>query len=188
MAPTFTVDLMGIYVHETAEVSKDAEIGEETHIWHQAQVREGARIGHNCRLGKDVYIDKNVVVGDDCKIQNGATLYDGVTVEEAVFIGPHAIFTNDLYPRAQPDDWEIVPTLVKSGASIGANATILCGVTIGAYAVVGAGAVVTQDVPDHALVVGNPARQRGYACTCGRPLDAQHYCAHCDKTVAIEGA
>lgn len=179
---------MAVEVHETAEVSPEAIVGDGTTIWHQAQVREGARIGRNCRLGKDVYIDKNVVVGDDCKIQNGATLYDGVTVEDAVFIGPQAVFTNDPYPRARPDDWEIVSTLVKSGASIGANATILCGVTIGAYASVGAGAVVTQDVPDHALVIGNPARQRGFACTCGRPLDAQQYCAHCDKTVAVEGA
>lgn len=179
---------MGAYVHESAEVSPEAKVGEGTRIWNQAQVREGARLGRNCRLGKDVYVDKNVRVGDNCKIQNGATLYDGVTLEDDVFVGPHVVFTNDLYPRAQPNDWEIVPTLVRSGASIGANATILCGVTIGTFAVVGAGSVVTGDVPDHAIVLGNPARRWGYACHCGRPLDDKLYCAHDDKTLEIEGA
>ncbi len=178
---------MGVHIHDTAEVSQEAKIGDGTYIWHQAQVREGAKVGSNCRLGKGVYIDKNVVVGDNCKIQNGATLYDGVEVASDVFIGPHVVFTNDLYPRAQPDDWKIVPTMVKEGASIGANATILCGITIGSYGVIGAGSVVTQDVPDHAVVVGNPAQLRGYACHCGRPLDENLYCPHCEKEVRIKG-
>ncbi len=178
---------MAVHVHETAEVAEEAEVGDGTYVWHQAQVREGARIGRNCRLGKGVYIDKNVIVGDNCKIQNGATLYDGVALGDRVFVGPHVVFTNDPYPRAQPNDWEVVPTRVKMGASLGANATILCGITIGSYAVVGAGAVVTQDVPDHALVVGNPARQRGFVCHCGRPLDENLYCAYDEKEVRIAG-
>jgi acetyltransferase-like isoleucine patch superfamily enzyme len=178
---------MVVHSHPTAEISAAAEIGEGTYIWHHAQVREGAKVGRNCRLGKGVYVDKNVIVGDNCKIQNGATLYDGVTLEDEVFVGPHVVFTNDLYPRAHPDDWTIVPTLVKKGASLGANATILCGITIGSYAVVGAGAVVTRDVPDHALILGNPARQRGYVCHCGRPLDENLYCSYDEKEVRIAG-
>lgn len=179
---------MGVYVHETADVSSEAKVGDGTFIWHQAQLREGATLGRNCRLGKDVYIDKNVTVGDDSKIQNGATVYDGVTLEDGVFVGPHVIFTNDLYPGAQPDDWTIVPTLVKAGASLGANATILCGVIVGSYAVVAAGAVVTRDVFDHAQVAGNPAGHRGHSCDCGRPLDENLYRQRDDKTVRIEGA
>ena len=178
---------MGTYVHESAEVSQDATVGDGTYVWNEAQVREGARIGANCRLGKGVYVDRNVVVGDNCKIQNGATLYDGVTVEDDVFIGPHAVFTNDLYPRAVAESWKIVATLVKRGASVGANATILCGVTIGSCAMVAAGAVVTRDVPDYGLVQGNPARLRGYVCDCGRPLDADFFCSHCEKHLSIEG-
>ncbi len=178
---------MGVYVHETAEVSPEAEIGDGTYIWHHAQVREAAKIGRNCRLGKDVYIDKNVVVGDDCKLQNGATLYDGLVVGNAVFIGPHVVFTNDLHPRAQPNDWKIVPTVVQDGASIGANATVLCGLTIGSHAMVAAGSVVTHDVPDHGLVQGVPARLRGYVCHCGRPLDEKNYCSRDKKVVEVGG-
>ncbi len=132
-------------------------------------------------------MDKNVVVGDDCKLQNGATLYDGLVVGNGVFIGPHVVFTNDPYPRVQPDNWEVIPTLVKDGASIGANATVLCGVTIGSHAMVAAGSVVTQDVPDHGLVQGVPARLRGYVCHCGRPLHEQNYCARDKKVVEVGG-
>ncbi len=178
---------MKVHINATAEVSKEAEIGDGTYIWHHAQVREGAKIGRHCRLGKDVYVDKNVVVGDDCKLENGATLYDGLVVGNAVFIGPHAVFTNDPYPRAPSDDWEIVPTVVKDGASIGANATVLCGITIGAYAMVAAGSVVTHDVPDHGLVRGVPARLRRYVCHCGRPLDEKNYCSWDKKVVEVGG-
>lgn len=178
---------MGVHIHDSAEVSEEASIGDGTYIWHQAQVREGARVGRDCTLGKDVYVDKNVVVGDNCKLQNGATLYDGVTLEDKVFVGPHVVFTNDLRPRAQPDDWEIVPTLVRKGASIGANATVLCGVTVGPYAMVGAGAVVTKDVPSHGLVLGNPARLEGYVCDRGHRLDEDMHCPTCSQTVAVEG-
>ncbi|MFQ5918817.1 MAG: acyltransferase [Thermoplasmata archaeon] len=178
---------MTVHAHPTAEISSDAEIGDGTYVWHHAQVREDAKIGRNCRLGKDVYVDKNVVVGDDCKLQNGATLYDGLVVGNGVFIGPHAVFTNDLYPRARPNDWEIVPTVVEDGASIGANATVLCGVTIGSHAMVAAGSVVTHDVPGHGLVQGVPARLQGYVCHCGRPLDENGYCARDEKVVEVGG-
>ena len=168
-------------IHSTAEISPDATIGKDTSVWHWAQVREGARIGERCNIGKDVYIDSSVVVGDDCKIQNFASLYRGLTIGDRVFVGPHACFTNDVYPRAVSPDWKIVPTEVEDGASIGANATILCGLTIGRYAMVAAGAVVTKDVPAQALVAGVPAKIVGWVCECGRPLDAKMLCAHDGK-------
>jgi len=172
-------------IHPTAEVSAAASVGDGTSIWHWVQVREGARIGRRCNIGKDAYIDAAVVVGDDCKIQNFATLYRGVTVGDRVFIGPHACFTNDLYPRAVSPDWKVVPTKVEDGASIGANATILCGLTIGRNAMVAAGAVVTKDVPPHALVAGVPAKVIGWVCDCGRPLDSKMYCSHCNQKLPI---
>jgi len=185
-------------IHPTADVSKAAEIGDGTQIWHEAQVREGAHIGRHCRIGKGVYIDTNVRIGDNCKLQNRVSVYQGVTIGDRVFVGPHACFTNDLIPRAARTDWEehdladrgaeweIVPTLVEEGASIGANATILCGITIGASSMVGAGAVVTKDVPPYALVYGNPAEVHGYVCDCGRKLNAKMYCAHCRKTIVLK--
>jgi acetyltransferase-like isoleucine patch superfamily enzyme len=169
-------------IHPTAEISPRASIGEDTSVWHWAQVREGAQIGRNCNIGKDVYIDTDVVVGDDCKIQNFATLYRGLTVGNRVFIGPHVCFTNDMYPRAVSPDWQVIPTKVEDGASIGANSTILCGLTIGRNAMVAAGAVVTKDVPPHALVSGVPARIVGWVCDCGRRLGANMRCAHDGKS------
>jgi len=164
-------------IHPSAIVSPQASIGEGTRIWHQAQVREGATLGHNCIIGKGVYVDFDVTIGDNVKIQNGAYVYHGVTLEDGVFVGPGVILTNDKLPRAvNPDgtlksdaDWEVSPTLVKRGASLGAGAVILPGVTIGQFAMVAAGAVVTHDVPDYGLVMGNPARLRGFVCPCGRP-------------------
>jgi len=175
---------MSTRVHPTAEVSASALLGDGTQIWHWAQVREGARIGRDCRLGKDVYVDVDVVIGDECKIQNFAALYKGVTLGDRVFIGPHACFTNDPYPRAVSPKWQVVSTKVDDGASIGANATILCGITIGRDAMVAAGAVVTKDVPPHALVAGVPAQVVGWVCDCGRPLDGKMYCKHCKKTTS----
>lgn len=165
-------------IHSTAEVSPQALVGEGTTIWHWAQVRERAEIGSNCNIGKDAYIDVDVVVGDNCKIQNFATLYRGLKVGNGAFIGPHVCFTNDMYPRAVSPDWQVVPTTVEDGASIGANATILCGLTIGKNAMVAAGSVVTRDVPPHALVAGVPAKVVGWVCECGRPLDPAMRCTN----------
>ena len=148
-------------IHETAIV-EDAKIGDGTKIWHFVHIRKGAKIGKNCIIGKGVYIDTNVEVGDNCKIQNFATVYQGVKIGNNVFVGPHVCFTNDVYPRAAIwNEEKLEKTIVKDGASISANATIIAGITIGKYAMVGAGAVVTKDVPDFALVVGNPARVVG---------------------------
>ena len=165
-------------IHPTADVAPSAKIGPGTSIWNQAQVREGARVGAACIIGKNVYIDAGVVVGDRVKVQNNVSLYRGVTVEDGVFIGPHVCFTNDKVPRAvnrdgspkTDDDWQVSPTLVRSGAAVGANSTILPGVSIGRWAMVGSGSVVTRDVADHELVVGNPAHRVGSVCSCGEPL------------------
>lgn len=183
-----------VYVHPTAVVEDGAEIGEGTRIWHFAHVRSGAKIGRNCNIGKDVYIDVGVKIGDRVKIQNGVSVYRGVTLEDEVFVGPYAVFTNDKYPRAFSQSWEIVPTMVKRGASIGANATIVCGITIGEYSMVAAGSVVTKDVPPHGLVMGNPARLVGFVCYCGRPLKevksidekaVKFVCSHCGREVRV---
>ncbi len=168
-------------IHPTAAISPDAVIGDDSTIWHWAQIRENARVGRRCTVGKDVYIDAQVTIGDDCKIQNFATLYRGVRAGDRVFVGPHACFTNDLYPRAVSPDWKVTTTTVEDGASIGANATILCGITIGRNAMVAAGAVVTKDVPPHGLVAGVPAKLVGWVCECGRPLDRNMRCAHDGK-------
>jgi acetyltransferase-like isoleucine patch superfamily enzyme len=154
--------------HETAVVEAGVQIGAGTRIWHHAHVREGARIGARCVLGKDVYVDAGVTIGDGVKIQNSVSVYAGVTIEDDVFVGPGTMFTNDRFPRAANAEWEIVPTVVRRGASIGANATIVCGLDIGEDAMVAAGAVVTHPVADHELVGGNPARRLGWVCTCGR--------------------
>jgi len=167
-----------VRIHPTADVSPQAEIGPGTSIWNQAQVRERARIGPGCIIGKNAYIDAGVAIGANVKIQNNVSVYHGVTVEDGVFIGPHVCFTNDRIPRAvnrdgslkRDDDWEVSPILVHSGAAIGANSTVLPGVTIGRWAMVGSGSVVTRDVADYELVVGNPARRLGSACPCGEPL------------------
>jgi acetyltransferase-like isoleucine patch superfamily enzyme len=167
----------GITIHRTADISDTAEIGDGTLIWHEAQVRERARIGRDCRLGKSVYVDVNVVMGDRVKIQNGVSIYDGVVIEDDVFLGPNVTFTNDPYPRAFSTDWKIRPTRIKIGASIGANATVVCGVTLGAYSMVAAGSVVTTDVPDYGLVMGNPATLERYVCQCGRRAVFKHHAA-----------
>jgi acetyltransferase-like isoleucine patch superfamily enzyme len=185
------------YIHPSAEVSPQAAIGPGTRVWHQAQVRERAKLGANCIVGKGAYVDFDVAIGDNVKIQNGVYLYHGVTVEDGVFLGPGVILTNDRLPRAiNPDgslkgdaDWEVSATLIKRGAAIGAGAVILPGVTLGEFAMVGAGAVVTRDVPDQGLVYGNPARLHGYACVCGRPLSpaAEGFwlCAACGERFSL---
>lgn len=170
---------MSPFIHPTAEVSDCATVGEGTRIWSNAQVREGAAIGADCNIGRNVYVDFDVAIGSKVKIQNNASVYHGVTVEDGVFIGPHVRFCNDTLPRAITpsgqlkgnDDWEVGPTLVRYGASVGAGSTILPNVTIGSFALIGAGSVVTHSVPDHGLVYGNPARLHGFVCVCGRLLD-----------------
>ncbi len=152
----------------TAIVEPGATIGAGTRIWHHAHVRAGASIGANSSLGKNVYIDADVVVGARVKIQNNVSVYRGVTLGDDVFLGPSCVFTNDRYPRAHGTDWQVVATNVQRGASVGANATIICGVTIGEWSAVAAGAVVTHDVAAHQLVVGSPARPAGWVCRCGR--------------------
>jgi UDP-2-acetamido-3-amino-2,3-dideoxy-glucuronate N-acetyltransferase len=195
------------FVHSTADVSPKAAIGEGTKIWQHCQVREGAVLGCNCILSKGVYIDSDVHIGNNVKIQNGISVYHGVTLEDGVFCGPHCVFTNDRQPRAinadgtlkSADDWLVSPTLVKTGASIGAHATIVCGTTIGRWAMIGAGAVVTRDVPDYGLVYGNPARLHGFVCPCGEKLRetgvvdsqsgaVQMTCPHCHTQISIPQA
>jgi acetyltransferase-like isoleucine patch superfamily enzyme len=165
-------------IHASADLEPDVSVGPRTSIWHRVQVRIGARIGAECVVGRDAFIDEGVEIGDRVKIQNAALVYRGVTVEDGVFIGPNAILTNDRYPRsitasgelARVDDWVVSPIRLRTGCSIGAGAVVVAGLTIGRFATVGAGAVVTHDVPDHALVAGNPARRLGWVCACGRRL------------------
>lgn len=167
------------FAHPTADVSPEASIGDGTRIWQHCQVREGAVVGANCILGKGVYVDAGVRIGNNVKVQNGVSVYRGVTLEDGVFCGPHCVFTNDRRPRAinpdgtlkTADEWTVSETLVRTGASIGAHATVVCGLTIGRWAMVGAGAVVTHDVPDYGLVYGNPARLQGFVCPCGARLE-----------------
>ena len=151
------------FVHESSYVDDGVEMGEGTKVWHFCHIQSGARIGKSCSLGQNVNVANNVIIGDECKIQNNVSLYEGVTLEDGVFCGPSCVFTNDLTPRARfPKGREnYKKTLVKEGASIGANATIVCGHTVGKYAMVAAGAVVTKDVPDYALVAGIPAKVIG---------------------------
>lgn len=158
---------MSTLIHPTADVSPKAVIGKGTRVWHHAHVREGAVIGEDCIIGKSVYVDLNARIGNRVKIQNNVSVYQGVTIEDDVFLGPHCTTTNDLFPRAFRSDFKLQPTLIKKGASVGAHATIICGVTLGEYCMVGAGAVVTKDVPPHALVLGIPARVVAFVCKCG---------------------
>lgn len=158
-------------IHPTASVSEDAKIGNGTKIWHNVQVMAGAQIGENCTIGHNCLIAGRTKIGNGVKIQSNTDVWDLVTLEDDVFVGPSAVFTNDLNPRAAyPKHGEFVPTLIKKGASIGANATIVCGLTIGESAFIGAGAVVTKDVPSYAICYGNPARIHGWMCACGEKL------------------
>ena len=165
-------------VHPTADIEDDVDVGARTSVWHRAQLRAGARVGADCIIGRDAFIDTGVVIGDRVKIQNAALVYHGTTVEDAVFIGPNAILTNDRYPRsvtrtgdlAGSEDWEVGPIALREGCSIGAGAIVIAGTDVGRYAMVGAGAVVTRPVTDHALVAGNPARRLGWLCACGERL------------------
>jgi acetyltransferase-like isoleucine patch superfamily enzyme len=183
----------GIQIHPTAEVAGDAVIGMGTRVWHHAQIREGVRIGRDCILSKGVYVDVGVIIGDRVKIQNGVSVYRGVHIGDDVLVGPYATFTNDPYPRAFPADWEVVPTYLRNGCSIGANATIVCGVIIGEYSLIASGAVVTEDTLPYSVMLGNPARLKSFACICGRelrkiegePMGLTLRCARCGRTLSI---
>jgi UDP-2-acetamido-3-amino-2,3-dideoxy-glucuronate N-acetyltransferase len=176
------------FVHPTAVIDKPASIGAGTKIWHFCHVMPGAVIGDRCSLGQNVFVAANVRIGDGCKIQNNVSVYEGVILEDDVFCGPSMVFTNVRIPRSHvprntSDDY--AKTLVRRGATIGANATIVCGVSIGEYAFVGAGAVVTKDVPSHALVYGNPATVHGYACLCGERLEFAGGRASCEACMGV---
>ena len=171
------------FVHESSYVDDNVKIGENTKIWHFSHVQSGAVIGANCSLGQNVNISNNVVLGNGVKIQNNVSVYEGVTVGNDVFLGPSCVFTNDLTPRAKyPKGHEnYKKTIIGDGASIGANATVVCGHNIGKYAMVAAGAVVTRDVADHELVAGVPAKHMGYVCVCGELLKEQMLCPKCNR-------
>ena len=183
-----------VFIHPLAVVDEGAKIGDGTRVWHFAHVRGTATIGKKCNIGKDVYIDADVVIGNNVKIQNGVSVYNGVTIEDDVFCGPHMTFTNDLFPRAFGDAFEVSETHVKKGDSIAAHATIICNTTLGEYCMIGSGAVVTRDVPAHGLVVGNPARLVGFVCKCGQPLTEEvsqsdesiiMRCSKCDAEIEL---
>jgi UDP-2-acetamido-3-amino-2,3-dideoxy-glucuronate N-acetyltransferase len=168
------------WAHATAVIDRGARIGPGTKIWHFCHVMPGARIGARCVLGQNVFVAATAVIGDGCRIQNNVSVYDGVTLANDVFVGPSAVFTNVRNPRAKLDRRaEIAPTVVDRGASIGANATVVCGLTIGAYAFVAAGAVLTRDVPAHAVVVGVPARRTGWICRCGSTVSKARRATRC---------
>jgi len=179
VAPTTALDY---FAHDSAVIDDDVSIGKGTKIWHFSHVLKGSRVGATCNIGQNVVIGPDVTIGNVCKIQNNVSIYKGVTLEDGVFCGPSMVFTNIYNPRAEIRKMDQVrPTLVKQGATIGANATIVCGTTIGRYAFVGAGAVVNKNVPDHALVVGNPAKLIGWVCTCGERLSDDLECLACEK-------
>lgn len=173
-------------VHESAYVDDGCEIGDGTKIWHFCHIMPGTKIGRNCSLGQNVVVGPDVAIGDYCKIQNNVSLYKGVTLEDGVFCGPSCVFTNVLTPRAEVErKTEYAPTLVRRGATIGANATIVCGTTLGAYCTIGAGAVVTRDVPDHALMVGVPARRVGWVSRSGDILGGNLVCPRTEEQYRV---
>lgn len=181
---------MSHFEHPRALVESD-QIGEGTRIWAFAHVLKGAVIGAGCNIGDHAFVEGGVVIGNDVVVKNGVSLWEGITLQDRVFVGPNVAFTNDLFPRAKVFHDEYAATLIGEGASLGANSTVVCGITVGRYALVGAGAVVTRDVPDYALVYGNPARQRGWVCICGNPLrvevEGNVTCPHCQREYTLAG-
>ncbi|NJD02102.1 MAG: N-acetyltransferase [Ruminiclostridium sp.] len=171
------------FVHQSSYVDEPCRIGDNTKIWHFSHVMSGCSIGNDCNIGQNVVVSPEVKIGNRCKIQNNVSLYTGVICEDDVFLGPSCVFTNVINPRShinRKDEYR--QTIVKTGASIGANATVVCGHNIGRYAFVGAGSIVTKDIPDFALVMGNPARVRGWVCKCGEKLDfGESLTAACKK-------
>lgn len=175
--------MIEFFIHPTSIIDENVGIGEGTKIWHFCHLQSGSKIGKNCSFGQNVSISNNVKVGDGCKLQNNVSLYEGIELEDYVFCGPSCVFTNDLTPRAKYPKGRAgyKKTVVEEGASIGANATIICGHRIGRWALIGAGAVVTSNVPAHAVMLGVPARQHGWVCECGEILSADLVCASCRR-------
>lgn len=176
-----------VYIHKNAIVEND-EIGADTRVWAFAHILKGAKIGRNCNICDHCFIESDVVIGDNVTIKNGVYIWDGLRIEDDVFIGPCVTFTNDPRPRSKVYLSKFIQTFIKKGASIGANTTVLCGITIGKYSMVGAGSVVTRDIPDYALAYGNPARIKGYICECTQKLEFHNQSAkcHCGKEYIIE--
>jgi UDP-2-acetamido-3-amino-2,3-dideoxy-glucuronate N-acetyltransferase len=175
-------------VHASAVIDPDVEIGVDSQIWHFVHVSSGARIGARCSLGQNVFVGRNVRLGDGVRVQNNVSIYEGVEIDDDVFLGPSCVFTNVKNPRAAVSRHRVyAKTRVLRGVSIGANATIVCGVSLGEYAFIGAGAVVTRDAPAYALIVGNPGRQRGWMCSCGEALlgSGPVTCASCSNDYTI---
>lgn len=183
---------LGYTAHESAYIDTPCHIGHGTRIWHFCHVMAGARIGAGCTLGQNVYVDRDAVIGDGCKLQNNVSIYKGVVLQDRVFCGPSVVFTNVINPRAFIErKHEFRPTVVQEGATLGANSTIVCGITIGAYALIGAGSVVTKDIPAHALIYGVPARQMGWVCCCGTTLTVEPEskgcrCPSCQSRYRVE--
>lgn len=181
---------MGAFVHETAVIDADVQLGDETKVWHFVHVSAGARIGMRCVLGQNVYVGPGVRIGNGVRVQNNVSLYEGIEVEDDAFLGPSCVFTNVTRPRAAfPRQGGFETTRVRRGASVGANATLVCPVDLGAHCMIGAGAVVTRDVPAHALVVGAPARRIAWVCVCGQrlPDGGQPTCSACGRRYEVRG-
>lgn len=170
------------FIHESSYIDENVQIGSGTKIWHFSHIMSTARIGENCNIGQNVVISPGVILGNGVKVQNNVSIYSGVICEDGVFLGPSMVFTNVINPRAFIErKAEFKQTLIKKGATIGANATIICGNTIGQYAMIGAGTVVSKDIPDYALVYGNPAKQQGWVCQCGVKLEFKNNEAKCSE-------
>lgn len=182
-----------VFIHPTADISHSARIGSGSRVWRFTQICEDAVVGDDCTISKDVYVDSGVVIGNRVKIQNGVSVYKGVTLDDDSFVGPHAAFTNDNMPRSFSEKWDVVPTYVGKGASIGANATIICGVVLGPYCMIAAGSTLTTDAPPHGLMTGSPARLVAYICKRGHRMirssvngyKAMYCCSICGESLSV---
>ena len=176
-------------IHDSSFIDQNVRIGDYTKVWHFCHISNNARIGEHCSLGQNVYIGEHVLIGNNVRIQNNVSIYQGVELEDYVFCGPSCVFTNDMTPRSKyPKNKKYLNTSVRYGATIGANATILCGIEIGLHAIVGAGAVVTKSVLNHSIVIGNPAKHHGWACECGFKLSETLHCNNCKRHYSLNGS